>query len=401
MNLQRLSPYLRFVRCCIPTIVVLLTLLGCTSSNNPTGLMGAAASAMPQPAETGETPEPTAATVTETPPPPPDYFPIRGDFVVSHILISHRTAKAAGKQIRTRRQAELLAEEIAMQLADSPTRFDDLARRHSDGAQAENGGRLGGVSRGDLLPELETVLANLSEGEVHSQPIESQFGYHFLRRDPAWAQHWAAIQFLVAKGDDAAQAQNLVNEIGEQLMVEPFEKVARQYSDMLVGPAHTGAFTADDHALPVVVTAAVRDLDEGAVTGPIEIEKGWLFLKRIPLQVRYGRHIVISYQDAALPLNGATRSREEAAALAEKLLDQLKAEPENSALFAELAQTHSDAQTRSRGGLFGPMLNGDLYYSVEAALKTLDEQQVTTKAVTTPVGFQILRREPPIKNGLP
>lgn len=360
--------------------------------------MGAAAAAMPQ---TEETPQPTAAPAEETPPPPPDYYPIHGDYVVSHILISHRTAEAAGKQIRTRRQAELLADEIAMQLADSPSRFDDLARRHSDGPRAANGGRLGGVLRGDLPPALEAVLADLKEGEVHDQPIESPFGYHFLRRDPPAAQHWAAAQFLVAKGDDAAQAQTLVNEIGEQLMVEPFEKVARQYSDMLIGPAHTGTFTENDHALPNAVTTAIREMDEGAIAGPIELEKGWVFLKRIALKVRYGRHIVISFQDAALPLNGAARTREEAAALAEELLGKLKAEPENSALFSELAQTHSDARTRSRGGLFGPMLNGDLYYGVEAALKTLDEQQVYTKVVSTPVGFQILRREPPIKNGLP
>lgn len=360
--------------------------------------MGAAAAAMPQSSETAET---QAAPVVEPPPPPPDYYPIHGDFAVSHILISHRTAKAAGKQIRTRRQAELLAEEIAMQLADSPLRFDDLARRHSDGPHAENGGRLGGVQRGDLLPVLEQALADLSVGEVHSRPIESPFGYHFLRRDPPAAQHWAAIQFMVAKGENAAQAQSLVKEIGEQLMVEPFEKVVRQYSDMLVGPAHTGAFTEGDHALPPQVTHAVRQLEEGAVAGPIDLDKGWLFLKRIALKVRYGRHIVISHQDAALPLNGTTRTREAAAALAEELLGKLKAEPENSALFAELAQTHSDAESRTRGGLFGPMLNGDLYFEVEAALKTLDEQHLYARIVSTPVGYQILRREPPIKNGQP
>lgn len=59
--------------------------------------------------------------------------------------------------------------------------FADLARGHSnDSVSAADGGSLGWVSPGDLVPEFEAAMNSLAPGEV-SAPFKTQFGYHIVQ----------------------------------------------------------------------------------------------------------------------------------------------------------------------------------------------------------------------------
>ncbi|MGE0383807.1 MAG: peptidylprolyl isomerase [Gammaproteobacteria bacterium] len=59
--------------------------------------------------------------------------------------------------------------------------FENLARSHSDDrGTAVNGGDLGWVSPGDLVPEFEEEMNALAPGEV-SEPFQTQFGLHIVR----------------------------------------------------------------------------------------------------------------------------------------------------------------------------------------------------------------------------
>lgn len=59
--------------------------------------------------------------------------------------------------------------------------FADLARGHSnDSVSAADGGSLGWVSPGDLVPEFEAAMNALAPGEV-SAPFKTQFGYHIVQ----------------------------------------------------------------------------------------------------------------------------------------------------------------------------------------------------------------------------
>jgi peptidyl-prolyl cis-trans isomerase SurA len=59
--------------------------------------------------------------------------------------------------------------------------FENMARSHSDDrASAVDGGDLGWVSPGDLVPEFEEVMNSLAPGEV-SDPFKTQFGLHIVR----------------------------------------------------------------------------------------------------------------------------------------------------------------------------------------------------------------------------
>jgi len=59
--------------------------------------------------------------------------------------------------------------------------FDELAKSHSeDRASAINGGDLGWVSPGQMVPQFEAAMNSLNPGEV-SEPFQSQFGWHIMQ----------------------------------------------------------------------------------------------------------------------------------------------------------------------------------------------------------------------------
>jgi peptidyl-prolyl cis-trans isomerase C len=79
----------------------------------------------------------------------------------------------------TRSAARARIGSIAAKLAVSPNRFADQARKHSECPSALDGGKLGTVSRGQLYPELDSVLFTLREGEI-SDVLETEVGFHLL-----------------------------------------------------------------------------------------------------------------------------------------------------------------------------------------------------------------------------
>lgn len=90
-----------------------------------------------------------------------------------HILV-RASEVVSGDDARTR------LEQLKLRI-DGGADFAELARSHSDDrATSVNGGDLGWVSPGDLVPEFEKVMDALGPGEV-STPFESQFGWHIVR----------------------------------------------------------------------------------------------------------------------------------------------------------------------------------------------------------------------------
>lgn len=59
--------------------------------------------------------------------------------------------------------------------------FAELARSHSDDrASSANGGELGWVNAGDLVPRFEEVMNRLQAADI-SQPFETEFGWHIVQ----------------------------------------------------------------------------------------------------------------------------------------------------------------------------------------------------------------------------
>ena len=58
--------------------------------------------------------------------------------------------------------------------------FADLAKKHSVGPTAKNGGKLNWFDLNTMVPEFSTALMVLSEGDV-SQPVKTKFGWHVIK----------------------------------------------------------------------------------------------------------------------------------------------------------------------------------------------------------------------------
>ncbi len=78
------------------------------------------------------------------------------------------------------------AQQLADQLDGSSEQFADMAREHSDGPSAPEGGDLGYFVREQLMPEFTDVAFELEPGVV-SDPVRSNLGWHVIlvedRRD--------------------------------------------------------------------------------------------------------------------------------------------------------------------------------------------------------------------------
>ncbi|MDR3435113.1 peptidylprolyl isomerase [Telmatospirillum sp.] len=79
--------------------------------------------------------------------------------------------------------AKRAATETLALLQQDPGRFAALARERSACPSAAAEGRLGQLSRGDLVPEIETFVVALQEGQICPVPIATRYGYHVLRVD--------------------------------------------------------------------------------------------------------------------------------------------------------------------------------------------------------------------------
>jgi len=99
-------------------------------------------------------------------------------FEASHILFLAPQDDAA-----LRERARRAAHEVLEQLESDPSRFENLARAHSDCSSAASGGSLGQLSPGDTVAEFEVALAELSPGEIRKEPVETRFGFHVVRLD--------------------------------------------------------------------------------------------------------------------------------------------------------------------------------------------------------------------------
>lgn len=61
-------------------------------------------------------------------------------------------------------------------------KFEELAKKNSkDPGSAEHGGDLDWASPNSYVPEFSAAMTKLKKGEMTTQPVKSQFGYHIIK----------------------------------------------------------------------------------------------------------------------------------------------------------------------------------------------------------------------------
>lgn len=133
----------------------------------------------------------------------------------SHILLSTPDTTPAGRAA-VKRRAD------ALHLQVNSANFVAMASQHSqDPGSKAQGGSLGVFPRGAMVKEFDQAAAALKPGEI-SPVIQTQFGYHIIRR-PAFAEvRPQFVQAMQAGGMQAAESTYLASlETAAKLEVKP------------------------------------------------------------------------------------------------------------------------------------------------------------------------------------
>ncbi|NJM25741.1 MAG: peptidylprolyl isomerase [Bacteroidia bacterium] len=159
--------------------------------------------------------------------------------------------------------------------------FTELAKKYSDDPTASyNGGDLGWVGRGQLVPEFEAMAFKLKPDEF-SMPVETQYGYHLIQLLERRGNEYHARHILVSptpSQDDLTRASNFLDSLRTRIQGDSttFEKAAKEYSDDPGTKGQGGYFMDADGGtrLPVedldpVVYFKIDSMNLGDVSKPI------------------------------------------------------------------------------------------------------------------------------------
>jgi peptidyl-prolyl cis-trans isomerase C len=109
-------------------------------------------------------------------------------------------------------------------LQEHPNAFGELAYERSACPSANEGGRLGQVTRGQTAPELESFMDQLAPGQLCPVPVETRYGIHVLRLDAREDGRQLPFEAVHAR-------------IADYLQQQSWNRAVAQYISILAGKA--------------------------------------------------------------------------------------------------------------------------------------------------------------------
>ena len=165
----------------------------------------------------------------------------------AHILV--RVPPTGGSEAENKSKAKI---EEAIRRARAGENFGKLAKELSeDTATAPQGGDLGFVGKGEMVPQFEEAVFALKKGEISPQPVRTPFGYH-------------AIMVSEVQDGGIPPFRDAAVKIKEKLAAERSERAAQAKADE-AKPALTAAkdFAAEAKKLGVDSTEATIARGDG------------------------------------------------------------------------------------------------------------------------------------------
>lgn len=213
------------------------------------------------------------------PPVPVSEEEIRDRFELQKQGLGTRPATVTLKQVvinpGTSDEARLIALEEAERLlsrARSGEDFTGLARDFSDDpGTRDQGGDLGWMRRGDLVPQFADVLFDMEAGEI-SDVVETMFGYHIIKLERIRDSERQARHILIRPENteqDSARADGLAEEVADALRAgADIDSLIPLYGD----PTERSSLT--DFArsrLPPEYRQALEGAEVGDIRGPFRV----------------------------------------------------------------------------------------------------------------------------------
>ncbi|MFH0961228.1 MAG: peptidylprolyl isomerase [archaeon] len=72
--------------------------------------------------------------------------------------------------------------EIAQMIINKQKTFEQAAAEFSSCPSKKKGGDLGSFARGQMVREFDEAARKLQVGQMTTEPVKTQFGYHLIKR---------------------------------------------------------------------------------------------------------------------------------------------------------------------------------------------------------------------------
>lgn len=201
--------------------------------------------------------------------------------------------------------------------------FNALAREFSEDPSAQyNGGEMGYVGRGAMVPAFEATAFKLKKGDI-SMPFESPFGFHIMQLLDRRGNEYNSRHILIAampSADDISRTEKFMDSLRLQIVRDSitFLKAAKEYSDDQETKGQGGFFTDADGGTKI----SIKEIDP-VIYFTIDTMKAGQTSRPIKYRTDDGKDAVrILYFKTKLPPHQANLKddwhRIQAAALAEK-----------------------------------------------------------------------------------
>jgi peptidyl-prolyl cis-trans isomerase C len=156
-----------------------------------------------------------------------------GDLVHARHILFQVTPSVRIPEIRAR------AEQTLNELLREPERFAAVAAEMSNCPSGQQGGNLGQIGRGDMVPEFEKTIFRLGPTGLLRELVKTRHGFHIVTID----------QRIPGK---RVPFDMVRDEIGERLRAMVEEKALRQYISVLAGRADIQGADLDGTKIPLV-----------------------------------------------------------------------------------------------------------------------------------------------------
>ena len=267
--------------------------------------------------------------------------------------------------------------------------FAELAKVNSqDPGSAAEGGSLGEVEAGVMVPEFEQALFALSEGEI-SEPVLSQFGYHIIQVEKingGKPQTFDEVKFDIEQGErDRIADERLLDELEQMrnLVFENSENLAAVAEEMDL-ELQTSEIFSETNGTGIAGNEAIRSTafsEQVAVDG----------LNSEPIELDNSVYIAISKKDfipsAPKPLESVTNqiktqlTNERAADAAEQAGDEILAKAkldwetlanDESVTIATHTATLIDTERKASTSVLGEVMRTQLNSVASKVLSVAD-----------------------------
>lgn len=155
--------------------------------------------------------------------------------IPEQVAVSQIVAVPSAMQ-NAKKQARQLAEQLRDSVLNHGKTIEELAKRHSDGPSASNGGKLPLMSLDDLVAEYSAAASALEPGEI-SQVVETSFGFHVIRLNKRQGDQIDTNHILIEVDSESYDDQAAIDKlkaIKDSVQTNEditFAEMARKHSD--------------------------------------------------------------------------------------------------------------------------------------------------------------------------